>query len=299
MKYDSQTDYTARINTVFDYIDRNLDRDISLDELAEVSCFSKYHFSRIFTKTVGETPFEFIRRVRLEKAASMLRHHQDKTVTEIAMHCGYNDLAVFSRAFTDYFDKSPTQVRNNALKKSNTNQIINTYSKYFGDEQHKNPEQLQSAEVHNLPKRTVAYIRHTGPYRENLSLYEYYFEKLFSWGVQQNLADRRNASLMAIYHDAPCVADNGKLRLSFGLPVPPDTPVDGEIGKMNLPNGRFLKARFIIAPEEIPVAWKWVYESWFPGSGYRQADGLPFEVYPKHPENGESTVEICVPLTPL
>lgn len=108
-KPNTESDYISRINAVFDHIEKNLDRDLSLDELAQVSCFSKYHFSRIFDAMVGETPFEFIKRIRLEKAASLLRMYRRQSITEIALNCGYNNLEVFSRNFSRYFNQSPTE----------------------------------------------------------------------------------------------------------------------------------------------------------------------------------------------
>src|SRR5690554_2169515 len=66
--------YIERLNKVFDYIDENIDAQLNLDDLAKVSHFSKFHFSRIFSALVGETPFKFIQRIRLERAnhASLL-----------------------------------------------------------------------------------------------------------------------------------------------------------------------------------------------------------------------------------
>lgn len=297
----TELDYTSRVNAVFDYIEKNLARDMSLDELAEVSCFSKYHFCRMFDAVVGETPFEFIKRVRLEKAASMLQLHQEKTVTEIALDCGYNDLAVFSRNFSEWFGMSPTDFRNSTLENSNKNQTLDFSSLYLDSEENgnNNIEQLQSSEVRNITGRTVAYLRHMGPYKGEESLYNDYFSRLLSWADSRGLIDQPNAHPMAIYHDIPCVTDEQKLRLSFCLPVPPDTPVDGEIGKMHLSKGRFLVARFVVAPQNIPMAWQWVYDSWFPGSGYLPADNLPYEAYPGQSKNGKMKVDIYVPLEPL
>lgn len=297
----TQTDYISRINTVLDYIEQNLEQDISLDELAMVSCFSKYHFSRIFDAMVGETPFEFLKRVRLEKAASLLRIHHDETVTEIAMKCGFNDLAVFSRNFSGYFEASPTEWRNNAAENSNHSQTYDISSQYLGSERNKNHnmEQLQSAEVRNHSRLTVAYIRHTGPYKGDEALFNRLFNRLFAWAGPRGLLDKNSSSPMVIYHDDPCVTPKEKLRMSVCLPVPSDTPVDGEIGKMELPYGRFLIARFVIAPQRMPDAWKWIYGSWFPASGYQPEDALPYELYPEQPKNGKLTVEICVPVKPL
>lgn len=297
----TQTDYISRINAVFDYIEKNIDQDISLSELAAVSCFSKYHFSRIFDAIVGETPFEFIKRVRLEKAATLLRVHNSKTVTEVALHCGFNNLEVFSRNFNGYFNTSPTGWRNGTVKNSNHSQTLENMSAYVHSElnRNKNMEQLQYSEVRDLPAKTVAYIRHTGPYKGDEELFNRLFSRLFTWAGLKGLLEQPDAKPLAIYHDDPCVTQEDKLRLSICLPVPPEASVEGEIGKMEIAGGRFLSARFNITPEKMPEAWQWIYGTWFPQSGYQPADSLPYEVYPKPPENGTLTVDICVPVIPL
>ena len=270
-------------------------------ELARVSCFSKYHFSRIFDAMVGETPFEFIKRVRLEKAASLLRIHPQQTITEIALECGFNNLEVFSRNFTNYFSKTPTQWRNGSAENRNYSQAFKKATSYVGSELNKNHkmESLQNFEVRDLPDQAVAYVRHTGPYTGDETLFNRLFEKLFAWAGPRGLMEQPDAVPLAIYHDDPCVTEPEKLRLSICLPVPPETPVDGGIGKMQISGGRFLVATFNIAPEKMPEAWQWIYGSWFPQSGYQPDDALPFEVYPEPPKNGLLTAEICVPLKPL
>lgn len=58
------TEYISRINKTFDYIESNLEKSMTLEELANVANFSKFHFNRIFHSMVGETPFHFILRLR-------------------------------------------------------------------------------------------------------------------------------------------------------------------------------------------------------------------------------------------
>lgn len=101
-------EYLSRINRTFDYIEANIEKPMTLEELATVANFSKYHFSRIFQTIVGETPFHFIQRVRLEKAAMMLLYNRHEPVTEIAYKCGFSDVAIFSRNFRSYFRISAT-----------------------------------------------------------------------------------------------------------------------------------------------------------------------------------------------
>ncbi len=86
--------YQGRINTAVDYIEKNLKHNFSLDEIAAVAGFSKYHFHRIFYTFTGESLFQFIQRLRLEKAATLLLTGPVKPVTEIALECGFSNSSI-------------------------------------------------------------------------------------------------------------------------------------------------------------------------------------------------------------
>jgi AraC family transcriptional regulator len=96
--------------------------------------------------------------------------------------------------------------------------------------------------------------------------------------------------------------DVENLQSSICITVPPDTPVRGEIGKMDMPAGRFAVARFEIGGDEFQQAWNHVYGEWLPKCGYPSDDGPCFEEYhynpAEHPEH-KHIVDICVPVKPL
>ena len=104
-------EYVRRINNVIDYIERHLEEDLNLNDLARVANFSKFHFHRIFRAMVGETINRFVRRLRLERAAGQLIYNQEKTITAVALDCGFSGSAVFARAFREAFGSSPTDWR--------------------------------------------------------------------------------------------------------------------------------------------------------------------------------------------
>ena len=83
-------EYKSRINRVIDYIDQNIDKSLTLDELAQVANFSKFHFNRIFHSFIGEALFQFIQRLRIEKAAYLLLTNPRNSITEIAYQCGFS-----------------------------------------------------------------------------------------------------------------------------------------------------------------------------------------------------------------
>src|SRR6516225_2988235 len=117
-KTPANSEYAQRINRVIDYLRANLDRQVKLQELAKVACFSEFHFHRIFGAVSGETLNDFTNRLRLEKAARLLRY-SDHSLTDIALDCGFSSSATFSRAFRSGFDTSPSQFRKSGeIKKS-------------------------------------------------------------------------------------------------------------------------------------------------------------------------------------
>ena len=95
---DYSEDYVKRILKVLIYIEDHIDEEISIERLAKVSRHSVFHFHRIFHMVVGETVYKYVRRLRLEKAASKLRY-SEHPVTDIAMDTQYDTPSAFTRAF--------------------------------------------------------------------------------------------------------------------------------------------------------------------------------------------------------
>jgi AraC family transcriptional regulator len=306
-----EKEYRSRINKVFDYIESNIDKQFTLEELAFVAHFSKFHFHRIFHGFIGETPFQFIQRVRLEKAAYMIGANPEESISDVAYKCGFTDISVFSRNFKNYFKRSATDYRKEILKKSNSGQFESnpeqdkdrSFMYFCSDSQtikwRTNMKLNKSVEVKELPKMTVAYIRHIGPYKGDEKLFEKLWNKLFSWAGPRNLLKQPDMKSLVVYHDDPNVTVQDKLRLSTCITVPAETRVDGEVGKMEIEGGNYVVARFEVTGQEFQQAWDWIYGQWFPTSGYQPDDKPSFEMYPEEPKNGKYLVDICVPVKPL
>lgn len=307
----NQAVYIGRINKTLDYIEVNIGKPMTLEELAGVASFSRFHFSRIFHSMVGETPFQFIQRVRLEKAATLLLGPGRRTVSDVALQCGFPEIAVFSRNFRRQFGMSPSQYRLKKHEHSSISQLLRKGSQtgsqsgpYFCP-QHQtikwrtNMKQNKNVEVRELPAMTVAYIRHTGPYKGDEKLFEGLWNRLFAWAGARGLIGGPDFRSLVIYHDDPNITNEDKLRMSVCITVPADTRVEGEIGKMELESARYVVARFEVAADEFQLAWDWLYGQWFPTSGYQPDDKPCFEMYPEEPRDGKFIVDICVPVKVL
>lgn len=303
--------YWSRINKALDYIESNFEKQFTLDELAEVANFSKYHFHRIFASMIGETPFQFILRVRLERAASLLVTSNEESITNIAYQCGFTDISIFSRNFKSAFKQSASSYRISKFAKSNLSQVDGKEKQneirsimYFSSRNNSNKRRTnmklnQHVEVKVLPKMTVAYIRYIGPYKGDSKLFESLWNRLFAWAGPRGLLGGEDFKSLIMYHDDPNVTDEDKLRMSVCITVKPDTKVDGEIGKMEIESANYLIARFVVDESQFEEAWQWIYGSWLPTNGYQPDDKPCFEMYPEEPKDGKFTVDICVPVIPL
>jgi len=308
-------EYRARINRVLDYIEQNIEREFTLDELAQISFFSKFHFHRIFSSVMNETLFDFIQRTRVEKAAYLLLADQVRPVTSITYDCGFSSPSLFSRTFKKYFMMSPSEWRRNKSNQSqmdsNTDQTVSKTGKaeiiptVYVEYAEKTIRwrfsmntQQQTVEVKDLPEMTVAYVRHIGPYKGNPALFESLFGKLCGWAGPRNLIGK-DAKFIVVYHDNPDITEENRQRISVSLVVPPSTEVSGETGKMTIASGKYAIARFLLSGSEFQEAWSWVYGTWLPQSGYQPDDRPCFEIYPEEEKNGKFTVDICVPVKPL
>lgn len=91
-------------------IEANLFLQLTIEELAEKNNLSVSSFKREFAKLYNDTPGNYIKTKKLEKAAELLLI-SDQRITEIAYDCGFNDLANFTKSFSDKFNVTPTHYR--------------------------------------------------------------------------------------------------------------------------------------------------------------------------------------------
>ena len=107
---DKLNEYSEKFGTVLKYIDNNYMYDITLDELADVAGYSKYHFSRIFKQYNSMSYIQYIN-ARRTKAAEQLLFEPDIPITEVAMRSGFKSLTTFNRIFKDIKHCTPTDFK--------------------------------------------------------------------------------------------------------------------------------------------------------------------------------------------
>jgi AraC family transcriptional regulator len=103
--------HRSQIGRAQRYIRLHMADQLTLARIAREAGSSSYHFARLFQAYVGETLFEFIRRIRLATALRMLLEDPDASVTEIALNIGYVTSAAFNKTVRKTLDLTPSSFR--------------------------------------------------------------------------------------------------------------------------------------------------------------------------------------------
>jgi AraC family transcriptional regulator len=105
---------SSRLRRVTDLVHARLDDELGLDELAQSVGLSTAHFARMFRRSTGETPHQFVLRNRLERAKAMLRAPNAR-VLAVAVACGFKTQQHFAQVFRNVYGVSPTAYRQGFL----------------------------------------------------------------------------------------------------------------------------------------------------------------------------------------
>ena len=107
---ESSTRALLRLGRVIAHLEQNLDRPATLDGLAEMAGMSRRSFQRAFREAMGASPIDYLLRLRLRRAAALLREGPE-SVTRVAMAAGFSDSNYFARQFRRAMGASPREYR--------------------------------------------------------------------------------------------------------------------------------------------------------------------------------------------
>lgn len=155
--------HRSQIGRAQRFIRMNLGEPLSLTQIAREAGSSSYHFARLFLAYTGETPFDFLRRIRLATSLRMLEEDVEGSVTEVALSVGYETPSAFNKAFKKMVEMSPSDFRN--LGKARQHEVIYDLSR---------PRELKEVRMNltstfDLVTRPVThyvYLERLGPFAE-------------------------------------------------------------------------------------------------------------------------------------
>lgn len=278
-----QTIYHQRIDTVIAYVRTHLEEDLSLETLAAVAGFSPFHFHRLFKAITNETINELTNRLRLERAAALLRAIPTLSITDAAFACGFNSIAVFSRAFKKRYGIPASQWdRQQPLKNSKISQLSEAFPRYTLENlsEWANAGCLQ-VQQRALPAQRLAYIRVYDSYSHCERITRAY-EQLLTWHEQRGgrLAD---TTLYGMSQDDPEITPRALCRFDWCLSVPMDWIAEGAVNVVDFPACQVAAIHCHGDIYQEDRALQFLFRYWLPRSKYQPANLPTMEIYRRQP----------------
>lgn len=108
-EYDAGT-MNEQMQSALDFVEKNFEKGITLKDMAVSACCSVYHFTRVFKRTTGYSPHEYLVKFRINRAKSLLKN-SGKAIEEIAEDVGFCSTSNFIRTFRELEDMTPLKYR--------------------------------------------------------------------------------------------------------------------------------------------------------------------------------------------
>ena len=279
MIFQTNEKYEEAILSTLIHIQTHLESNLNLDMLAERAGFSAYHYHRIFREIIGEPMKEYIRRLRIERAAYRLKVSEE-TILHIALDAGFKTHESFTRAFTRQFHITPNEFRNNSLRASRERKKM-TRPKYIADYDVKAEPISGQIRLEHVRPIIVAFVRHVGPYDKLLdpdSPISPLWDELFAWGNANKLINA-DSLLIGIPQDDPSITPPEKQRFDVCVQILEFRNPSGHIGRQTISAGMFGVSRHYGSFDNLAEAYVHIYDSLVTTGKYNLRTQTPFEVY--------------------
>ncbi len=279
-------DYQERMNKVLRYIQEHLDDALTLPELAGVACFSPWHFHRLFQAIVGEPVGQYVRRLRLERAAQQLSFTTEP-VTGIALAAGYETPSAFNKAFLQLFRQSPTRFRKARQAVFLTNPVrvrINP-----------NQEEAMQPRIVDRKPTQVIYVRRTGPYAQAAGAA---WQEVCQFAFPRQLV-QQDAEMIGISYDDPEVTAADKLRYEACISVAQAVKPEGAVGVQTIAGGKYAVFLHQGPYDQLSETYRGIFGQWLPASGTALRDSPCLEIYLNDPQRTKPEnlkTDICIPI---
>jgi AraC family transcriptional regulator len=296
--------YKKRIVKTIQYIDANLDADLSLEKIAEISAYSPFHFHRIFKLITGETLQNYIIRKKTEKSAFLLAVKKEMEIKEIYLDLGFSNHSVFSKTFKKYYGLPPSEFRKTAPEafhrilqtQSKNGQIDTVFSQYICTiENLLNWTTMNlKIEVKEMPEMNLAAVMSLG-----LANVEPSYNVLIDWAKKKHLFPRDHVKMISVYHDSFKVTPPDKVRIHACMLL--DEKLEeptGEVFSETIESGKFIVGSGEVTLNDFEQCWVSLF-LWMNEHNYSMRRTFPFEIYhsnfKEHPE-GKMIVDFCIPV---
>jgi len=290
--------FKARFSRVFGYIDAHLDQDMSLKTLAGVAAYSPFHFHRQFSALFDISVTQYVRLIRMRRAAHSLLFRKNLAVTEIAFDAGYESPESFSRAFRQIQGQSPSDFRANPDWDHWQEPYAKLQSIRINSMSHAiNSTILDDVTIMDFPETATACLDHIGP-PERIGQT---IQKFIAWRKVHHLHPSKHATFNIVWcnpDDTPPDEFRMGLAVATKQTLNTDDKKAGFYG-LTLPAGRCARLRHIGSDQMLGESALRLYRDWLPQSGETPGNfPLMFQritFFPDVPEH-DAITDIFLPL---
>ncbi|MEL7121307.1 MAG: AraC family transcriptional regulator [Bacteroidota bacterium] len=272
MKNNSQL---SRYKYLLSFIDENLNENINIQKIEDVSYYSYRNINRIFEAIHQETIGKYIRRLRLEKAAQYLRY-SEMSVMDIGFEVGFEDRVVFSKAFKKKYGCSPLHYRE--ISESHRESIQQSFLKEV-----KNRQKLQF-EIEVLPNFDYLFLEYRGECEASAAIEEA-GNHLYEYANHKKLLTDNSVFMTEIIDDSS-FGDTIHLRYNLGyvLDRPLEFQPEGFFRTKKHSHQKYAKFVHKGTYENCANFYNEIYAFWMSDVGLELVDMPSLEFYPHYPE---------------
>ena len=274
------SDLVTRLLPVLVQIQARLDEDLALDRLARIAGMSRFHFLRQFRALTGETPKQYVLRLRVERAALRLLLVRS-SVLDVALDCGFHNHETFTRAFRRRFGTSPHEYRT-------SNARVERPPAIASEESHPGCA-ISRTKIVELGDLEVAFARHVGPYEQVPA------------ELWDGLLARSTGApvLLGIVHDAPGITPPERCRFDAAIKIEKSSMQLDGIATQTIAGGTFAITTHVGPYRTLGEVYRVTFERIARMKRYQPA-GLPcLEIYSAStidPAHELNQTDLCVRL---
>ncbi|WP_120512357.1 AraC family transcriptional regulator [Photobacterium salinisoli] len=288
----------TRIQRVLDYIHTHLDQPLSVVELAEQSCWSRWQLQRVFNSETGLTLAQYVRELKLSRAAEQLLSSNER-ILDIALACGFNSEISFIRAFRQMFGCSPGSYKKRGLLTGLRTPLQSTRPVTLAPEI---SQRLLQIRLERRPAFQLSGV--SGPirglfaddpdYPETVPAIWHQFHQQFTGTdtlSQIGVIDTQNQPGDALIYWA-------------GIPVEQTVDADplitAQAQRLSVPEQLYAVIPYSGPIHQLDKVLHWFIAAWLPESGYKGIDGYELEIYPPQFDvtNPAQRMEYWLPVEP-
>jgi AraC family transcriptional regulator len=287
----------ARYQQVYEYIEQNLDDDLSIPVLSAVAAVSKFHFHRQSQIYLGMPVSKLVRLLRLKRAAHQLAYHK-APILDVALDNGYESQASFSRVFKDYFQQTPAEFRANP----DWQFWLNQYQPQPPARKHNMSHPKYTVELLNCESIDVAVMSHQGSPMQLPQTIQRFIE----WRKLNRLPPSNNRTFNFVYSDPNTTpAEEYRFDLATDFPIQHANTLEPSMHEhglqfVSIPKGLYARVRHQGSDSRLGDVLAYLLSDWIEQQPYQLADfPIVFErinMYPEFTES-EQVTDVLLALT--